>query len=423
MVVPGAGAAELGDAGHVPLLTPLETGLATAEQYQPLVVDGRLQAVDIDLAVIEATSVRLDLFDATVVAELDRVDRRAPGDLSWIGRPAQDPQGHVVLVSKNGVLVGNVLTNGRWYAIRVLPNGTQVVMESNAAISPPGLSADAVVTTTGPPATTHSAGPSSTGQVTIDVMIAYTPAARVSQGGTAAIEAVSQLAIDEINLGLSNSLASSRLLLVDTTEVAYTESGSLQTDFVRLIGTADGYMDAVHAARDSAGADLVALYVDNAQDFAGIAQLPNASFPVEAPFSVSLGRYAAGPYFVLAHELGHNLGGGHDPDNGSGTFSYSHGHRVVGEFRTIMSYACARTACPRVLHYSNPDVSHSGHATGTADSDNARAFDDSAHIVAAYRSSNAPLVGFYRELGVLKFVSGTGTVEEVAEAIKRAIGG
>jgi len=43
--------------------------------------------------------------------------------------------------------------------------------------------------------------------------------------------------------------------------------------------------------------------------------------------------------------------------------------------------------------------------------------------LAAYRSSNAPLVGYYRELGVLKFVSGTGTEEEVAEAVKRAIGG
>ena len=43
--------------------------------------------------------------------------------------------------------------------------------------------------------------------------------------------------------------------------------------------------------------------------------------------------------------------------------------------------------------------------------------------LAAYRGSNAPLVGHYRELGVLKIVSGTGSVEEVAEAVKRAIGG
>ena len=52
--------------------------------------------------------------------------------------------------------------------------------------------------------------------------------------------------------------------------------------------------------------------------------------------------------------------------------------------------------------------------------------DDAAAIqqrVAAYRSSNAPLVGHYRALGVLKLVSGTGAVQQVAEAVKRAIGG
>ena len=52
--------------------------------------------------------------------------------------------------------------------------------------------------------------------------------------------------------------------------------------------------------------------------------------------------------------------------------------------------------------------------------------DDAAAIqqrLAAYRSSNAPLVGYYRELGVLKFVPATGSVQQVADEVKRAIGG
>jgi len=59
-------------------------------------------------------------------------------------------------------------------------------------------------------------------------------------------------------------------------------------------------------------------------------------------------------------------------------------------------------------------------------SGNERSDEDTEAIqrrLAAYRTSNAPLVGHYRELGVLKIVSGTGAVEEVAEAVKRAIGG
>jgi adenylate kinase len=39
-----------------------------------------------------------------------------------------------------------------------------------------------------------------------------------------------------------------------------------------------------------------------------------------------------------------------------------------------------------------------------------------------YRRSTAPLVGYYRELGVLTIIPGTDTVEEVAEAVKRAVG-
>ena len=39
-----------------------------------------------------------------------------------------------------------------------------------------------------------------------------------------------------------------------------------------------------------------------------------------------------------------------------------------------------------------------------------------------YRRSTAPLVGYYRELGVLTIVPGTGTVEEIAETVKRVVG-
>jgi adenylate kinase len=39
-----------------------------------------------------------------------------------------------------------------------------------------------------------------------------------------------------------------------------------------------------------------------------------------------------------------------------------------------------------------------------------------------YRRSTAPLVGYYRELGVLTIVPGTGPVEDVAEAVRRIVG-
>jgi adenylate kinase len=51
--------------------------------------------------------------------------------------------------------------------------------------------------------------------------------------------------------------------------------------------------------------------------------------------------------------------------------------------------------------------------------------DDTAAIqrrISAYRKSNAPLVGHYREMGMLKIVSGTGDVEAVADEVKHAVG-
>ncbi len=42
--------------------------------------------------------------------------------------------------------------------------------------------------------------------------------------------------------------------------------------------------------------------------------------------------------------------------------------------------------------------------------------------LAVYRMSTAPLVGYYRELGVLTIIPGTGTVEEISEAVHRVVG-
>jgi adenylate kinase len=39
-----------------------------------------------------------------------------------------------------------------------------------------------------------------------------------------------------------------------------------------------------------------------------------------------------------------------------------------------------------------------------------------------YRSSTAPLVGYYRELGVLTIVRGTGPVDEVAGTVRKIVG-
>lgn len=52
--------------------------------------------------------------------------------------------------------------------------------------------------------------------------------------------------------------------------------------------------------------------------------------------------------------------------------------------------------------------------------------DETAEVIQqrllAYRNSTAPVVGFYREMGVVSIVDGTGSEEEIAERVKEVVG-
>jgi len=69
------------------------------------------------------------------------------------------------------------------------------------------------------------------------------------------------LAITETNTAYASSGITQRLNLVYKGEVVYPESGRFNTDLSRLRATSDGFMDEVHALRDTCRADLVSLIV------------------------------------------------------------------------------------------------------------------------------------------------------------------
>jgi hypothetical protein len=89
------------------------------------------------------------------------------------------------------------------------------------------------------------------------------------------------------------------------------------------------------------------------------------------PLGVSLVRRSCLDDQTLLHELGHNLGAQHDPVNAQtpsqALFPYAFGHFVTGSFRTIMSYSTecgGEFGCPRIDHFSNPNVTFDGHPVG-----------------------------------------------------------
>ena len=199
--------------------------------------------------------------------------------------------------------------------------------------------------------------------VTIDVAVVYTPAAREAAGGGAVIEAVIDLMVAETNQAYAASGVDQRLALVAREEVRYSETGDSEVDLDRLADPSDGHMDAVHALRDRTGADLVHLIVDaDKADVSGIADLGGA-------FSLTIHTVGGGGF---THELGHNMGLRHDryrvhhhEDGVSADPAYGYvnqrafepGAAASGLWRTIMSYdtQCAeiRDPCRRLLRFSN----------------------------------------------------------------------
>ena len=211
--------------------------------------------------------------------------------------------------------------------------------------------------------------------VTIDIAVFYTPAARAAAGGTAAIETVIDLLIAETNQAYAESGVQHRLVLVERSQVQYTETGDSFLDIDRLAKPSDGHMDGVHALRDRTGADLVHLLFVKKGNVGAIAKRGGA-------FGLTC-QSCGGE--VFAHEVGHNMGLQHDRyrvhHNEGGVSphpAYGYVNQqafVAGAARsrrwyTIMSYAtqCADAdiSCQWLPRFSNPRQSYNGDPLGVA---------------------------------------------------------
>ena len=85
------------------------------------------------------------------------------------------------------------------------------------------------------------------------------------------------------------------------------------------------------------------------------------------------------------------MGSAHAPEDGTGQgslYPYSFGYKQPANlFRTVMAYNCT-AGCPRVLHFSNPNVAYGGAPTGTAvQHDNARSLNNAANTIANWRQA------------------------------------
>jgi hypothetical protein len=357
----------------------------------------------------EASSVQLDLFDdVSLIAHKSRVVHRPGARYTWFGHIPGIANSSVVLVVQDGVLVGNVMAGSRMYQVRFVGVGMHEVREIDTSRLPseaPARRLDPLFEKTYVPAAAVTAADHDS---TIDVLVVYTPAARAAAGGATAIEAEIQLAVDETNQSYENSGITQRIALAGTSEVAYTESGDFceysDSDLDRLTEPVDGYLDGVHALRNTHAADLVVLIVEsgNACGCAWLMGTVSPDFESHA-FSVVLRSCATG-YYSFGHELGHNMGANHDwyVNTSTAPYAHAHGHvSIPGQWRTIMAYntACeaAGVNCTRLQHWSNPEVLHGGIAMGVppgspSPADNRAVLNNTVFTVANFRQSPGPVL-------------------------------
>jgi hypothetical protein len=353
--------------------------------------------------------VTLNLFDnGPRTLDLDQPSKHPNKTKVWRGRLRGEVASDVTLVVHGTVMVGTILSDQRLYKIESTGGNLHRLIEIDEAALPPD-NHPLVVADDDPNATPLTGNTSqqsdttaaAAGDSTVDLLVVYTSAAKAKEGGQAAMEALITLGVDSANQAYSNSQIAMQLRLIHTAELAYSESGAIDTDLTRLQNTTDGIMDQVHQLRDQHKADLVALIVDNGGNSCGIAYVmtngPRASFANYA-FSVTARDCIANN--TLAHELGHNMGNAHDrATGGTGAFPYSYGYRdEIGKFRTIMAYACPTVSCPRVKFFSNPRLLYNGrplgidHTINPANSaDNARSMNEVRQVVAAWRAATTDL--------------------------------
>lgn len=335
----------------------------------------RAEAVVVDLDLIakaaDGDTFVLDLPDGKrLKAVVRKVERRGRLRAVLHGELLDSPPGWFTFAVNGGAAAGSVTTgDGRMFDIRPSGEGVQVVRELDPSRLPE--CSGALAGRAGAPVGRSGAGAPGAGAVNggvfacdngrmIDILVVYTQAVVDRLVNREGVHVLIDLAEFQANEALNNSEVLTRWRVVGKRWVSYTESGSLSTDLRRLTDPLDGVLDEVHAMRQSFGADLVCMLVDD-PDEAGVAWLFDGDDA--KGFSV-VDVDAATSQFSFAHEVGHNLGCGHAHGDGNGFFSYSHGHAFLGDsdfWQTVMSRS---QFAIRVLHFSNPDVIFDGEPTG-----------------------------------------------------------
>ncbi|MCP5052320.1 MAG: hypothetical protein GY940_34450 [bacterium] len=342
---------------------------------------------------------QLNLFDDVfVIARWDKEVNNRSGSTTLIGKSLAEGHSSVILTLKDNIMVGSVALGNDNYVIRYIGGDIHEIRQmdhSKYAECKDALSSNPMPLTKG--GGIDLSGVKADDGSVIDVLVVYTFAARNAAGGTTAMQNLIDQGVSETNTGYNNSFVNPDVNLVHTAELEYSENSfSWGQTLNRLVGTSEGYMDGVHALRDTYKADVVVMIVNNG----GYCGLANMIMANAAGAFCLVSRTCVTGYYSFAHEIGHLQGARHDryvdPTENS-PYTYNHGYTYpAANWRTIMAYNNACTAvgknCTRLNYWSNPNVFYGGVRMGNAGgigegADNHRCLNNTAYTVANFRVS------------------------------------
>ena len=322
----------------------------------------------------------LELFDQeTHTVLLERRGTPRPGAAVWFGEWEQGDDS-VMLAVQGEAMTASVRLGDELYKLRPMQGAssdrTSILSQVDTSQLPAcgNTAAHAVSSSAqqpgGAPLNTPLAGP----LTTVDVLVAYTPAAKNQSGGTNGMLSLIDLAVFETNNSFNNGNAQTAMRLVHAYETNYTESGSMGTDLSRFRSTSDNHMPEVHSLRTTYGADACAL-ISTGGGACGVGYLmTSVSNGFKSSAFNTTARGCATGHLTFGHEFGHNFGCSHDKGNaGSSSKPYAYGYRTPNnQYRTVMSYSPGS----RVPVFSSPLAEWNGWQMGAANSeDNGRALD------------------------------------------------
>jgi hypothetical protein len=386
--------------------TPLWETVPTNEvpPAAPAVTGVRIVRVDVERLVSGDNSrFSLPMPDGQTVEIVKTREQPMPNSgLVWHGKIVGDAYSSVTLSAVKAVVVGAVHSSrGAVYRLRFWKGDLHLAERLDPAQLPDELPPRPLHPQ--PQAMSLEAGACATdSSEQIDVLVAYTSAARAAAPGTDAMVATVYLTIEQANQSYIESDVKQRLGLVHVMEVNYTETDNFVFDLEHLDDPTDMELDEVVTMRDLHAADAAVLITEKGNCGDSIPMVePNNSLADHAFAIVTL--ECARSRFSVPHELGHIMGARHEPtlmDTEDRPFPYGRPHiepqpsppaPPPSPWQTIMATknACDPVLCERLPRWSDPSKYWGTDAMGELELEhNSRALDASAHLVANYRCSS-----------------------------------